>query len=290
MTGVEATALGTLYIVGTPIGNLEDITQRALRVLREATVIACEDTRETRKLLHHFEIHTPTVSYHEHNKQTAGPALIRRLEAGEDIALVTDAGMPGISDPGEDLVRLAVSAGVSVVPIPGPTAFVAALVGSGLPAGRFIFEGFLPTKNKDRRVALERLKGERRTVLLYEAPHRVLETLADLRDALGERPIAAARELTKLHEEFVRGTPAQLLAHFEARAPRGEFVLVVEGAPEEAFQVDPADLTPAALAAAVAEVEQTGVDRKAAMKEVAQRYGLSKRDVYQALLELKAED
>lgn len=290
MTGVEATALGTLYIVGTPIGNLEDITQRALRVLREATVIACEDTRETRKLLHHFEIHTPTVSYHEHNKQTAGPALIRRLEAGEDIALVTDAGMPGISDPGEDLVRLAVSAGVSVVPIPGPTAFVAALVGSGLPAGRFVFEGFLPTKNKDRRVALERLKGERRTVLLYEAPHRVLETLADLRDALGERPIAAARELTKLHEEFVRGTPAQLLAHFEARAPRGEFVLVVEGAPEEAFQVDPADLTPAALAAAVAEVEQTGVDRKAAMKEVAQRYGLSKRDVYQALLELKAED
>lgn len=281
--------MGRLYIVGTPIGNLEDMTQRALRILREVSVIACEDTRETRKLLHQFTIATPTVSYHEHNKLTAGPALIRRLEAGEDVALVTDAGMPGISDPGEDLVRLAVEAGVTVVPVPGPTAFVTALVGSGLPTGSFAFEGFLPTKNKDRRAALERLKGERRTFVLYEAPHRLMETLEDLREALGDRPMTAARELTKLHEEFVRGTPAELIAHFEARAPRGEFVLVVHGAPEQAVVIDPADLTPRALADAVAALEEEGVDRKAAMKEVAGRYGLSKRDVYQALLELKGE-
>lgn len=282
--------MGTLYIVGTPIGNLEDITQRALRIMREAAVIACEDTRETRKLLHHFEIPTPTFSYHEHNKQTAGPALIRRLEAGEDVALVTDAGMPGISDPGEDLVRLAIAAGITVVPVPGPTAFVAGLVGSGLPTARFVFEGFLPTKNKERREALGRLKGERRTVLLYEAPHRLLDTLADLAEALGDRPMAAARELTKLHEEFVRGTPAELIAHFEAKAPRGEFVLVLQGAPEEELVIDPADLTPEALAAAVAALEAEGMDRKAAMKEVGQRFGLSKRDVYQALLSLKAEE
>ncbi|MFZ5823475.1 MAG: 16S rRNA (cytidine(1402)-2'-O)-methyltransferase [Bacillota bacterium] len=281
--------MGTLYIVGTPIGNLEDITQRALRILREAAVIACEDTRQTRKLLHHFAIHTPTVSYHEHNKQTSGPALLRRLEAGEDVALVTDAGMPGISDPGEDLVRLAVEAGITVVPVPGPAAFLTALVASGLPAGSFAFEGFLPTKNRERREALERLKAERRTFILYEAPHRVVETLENLRDALGERPMVAARELTKLHEEFVRGTPGELLRHFEERQPRGEFVLVIQGAPPEEKVVDPADLTPAALARAVAELEQAGVDRKAAMKEVAQRYGLSKRDVYQALLELKEE-
>lgn len=281
--------MGTLYIVGTPIGNLEDITQRALRILREVTVIACEDTRETRKLLHHFTIATPTVSYHEHNKLMAGPALIRRLEAGEDVALVTDAGMPGISDPGEDLVRLAIDAGVTVVPVPGPTAFVTALVGSGLPTGSFAFEGFLPTKNKDRRAALERLKGERRTFILYEAPHRLMETLEDLREALGDRLMTAARELTKLHEEFVRGTPAELIAQFEAKAPRGEFVLVVQGAPEQAVVIDPADLTPEALAAAVAALEEEGIDRKAAMKEVAGRYGLSKRDVYQALLELKGE-
>lgn len=282
--------MGSLYIVGTPIGNLEDMTQRALRILREVSVIACEDTRETRKLLHHFAIATPTVSYHEHNKLTAGPALIRRLEAGEDVALVTDAGMPGISDPGEDLVRMAIEANIAVVPVPGPTAFVTALVGSGLPTSRFVFEGFLPTRNKERREALERLKTERRTFVLYEAPHRLMETLADLRDALGDRPMVAARELTKLHEEFVRGTPAELLRHFETKAPRGEFVLVVQGAPEQVAAVDPADLTPGALAAAVAALEAEGLDRKAAMKEVAHRYGLSKRDVYQALLEMKREE
>ncbi|HWI50646.1 MAG TPA: 16S rRNA (cytidine(1402)-2'-O)-methyltransferase [Symbiobacteriaceae bacterium] len=280
--------MGTLYIVGTPIGNLEDITQRALRILREAAVIAAEDTRQTRKLLNHFEIPTPAVSYHEHNLRTAGPALIERLLAGDDVALVTDAGMPAISDPGEDLVRLAVAAGVPVVPIPGPTAFTTALVVSGINTEKFVFEGFLPLKGKERRAALERLKAEPRTWIIYEAPHRVVETLEDLRDALGDRPMAAARELTKLYEEVRRGTPAELLVHFESHSPRGEFVLVVSGAPAD-VAAPAAEATPQVLAAAVDALEAGGMDRKTAMKEVATRFGLTKRDVYQALLELKED-
>ena len=276
--------MGTLYIVGTPIGNLEDVTQRALRTLREVAVIACEDTRETRKLLHHFQIDTPVTSYHEHNKRTAGPRLIQRLLDGEDVALVTDAGMPAISDPGEELVAGAVEAGIPVVPVPGPTAFVTALVASGLPTRRFVFEGFLPSKGKERRQALERLKGEERTVLLYEAPHRLQETLADLRAVLGDRRVAACRELTKLHEEYVRGTLSALIDHFREQAPRGEFVLVIEGAqpPVAAGQHDSAD-----LARAVADLEAQGVERKAAMKEVAQRLGVPRRAVYQAVLEAR---
>lgn len=276
----------TLYIVGTPIGNLEDISHRALRILREVALIAAEDTRNTRKLLTHFDIHTPLVSYHEHNLRTAGPALIARLQAGEDVALVTDAGMPGISDPGEELVKLAIEGGVQVVPVPGPTAFTTALVISGLSTERFRFEGFLPTKSKERRAALERLKHEESTWILYEAPHRLLETLEALREALGERPMAAARELTKLYEQVVRGTPTELLAHFEKQAPRGEFVLVVSGAPVEAVHPQQ-EATPQVLADAVVAMEAEGVERKAAMKEVAQRFGLSRRDVYQALLTLK---
>jgi 16S rRNA (cytidine1402-2'-O)-methyltransferase len=285
---VEETGMGTLYIVGTPIGNLEDITARALRILREVAVIAAEDTRQTRKLLNHFEIPTPAVSYHEHNQRTAGPQLIERLLAGDDVAVVTDAGMPAISDPGADLVRLALEAGIPVVPVPGPTAFTTALVVSGLNTDRFVFEGFLPAKGKERRAALERLKAESRTWILYEAPHRVIETLEDLRDALGDRPMAAARELTKVYEEVRRGTPAELLGHFAEHAPRGEFVLVISGAPAEEVQV--AEATPEALSQAVATLEATGVDRKTAMKQVADRFGLTKRDVYQALLELKEED
>ena len=281
--------MGTLYIVGTPIGNLEDITARALRILREVAVIAAEDTRQTRKLLNHFEIPTPAISYHEHNMRTAGPAIIERLQAGDDVALVTDAGMPAISDPGEDLVRLALEAGIKVVPVPGPTAFTTALVVSGLATDRFVFEGFLPAKGKERKATLERLKSEPRTFILYEAPHRVTDTLADLRDALGDRPMAAARELTKVYEEVLRGTPAELLAHFEQQNPRGEFVLVVSGAPAEAAK--PAEeATPETLAEVVAALEAGGMDRKAAMKEAGARFGLSKRDVYQALLELKEDE
>lgn len=278
---------GTLYIVGTPIGNLEDVTHRALRILRSVSVIACEDTRETRKLLQHFQIDTPTTSYHEHNKRKAGPSLIRRLLDGEDVALVSDAGMPAISDPGEELVRSALDAGIPVVPVPGPTALVTALVASGLPTGRFAFEGFLPHKGRERRRALERLKDEERTLILYEAPHRLLETLHDLRETLGDRPMTAARELTKLHEEYVRGTVSQVIDHFNRNAPRGEFVLVVQGAEAEAPVAGAPD--PALLAGEVAAFVAQGMDRKLAMKEVAQRFGVSRKAVYQALLDAKDE-
>jgi 16S rRNA (cytidine1402-2'-O)-methyltransferase len=278
---------GTLYLVGTPIGNLEDITARALRVLREVAVIAAEDTRQSLKLLRHFEIQTPLVSYHEHNQRTAGPALVERLQAGDSVAVVTDAGMPAISDPGEDLVRLALASGIPVVPVPGPTAFVSALVVSGLATDRFAFDGFLPTKKKEREAALARLKAEERTVLLYEAPHRLLETLADLDRVLGARPMAAARELTKLHEEVVRGTPAELIAHFEAKAPRGEFVLVISGAPP--VEPESESWTPERLKEAVDELVGTGLHPNVAMKQVAERFGLSKRDVYQRLLELRED-
>lgn len=282
--------MGILYIVGTPIGNLEDITARALRILREVSLIAAEDTRQTRKLLSHFDIHTPTVSYHEHNQRTAGPELVDRLQAGADIALVTDAGMPAISDPGEDLVRLAIAAGIKVVAVPGPTAFTTGLVISGLPTDRFVFEGFLPARKKERRGALERLRREERTTILYEAPHRVLETLEELGAALGDRPMAAARELTKLFEEVIRGTAAQVLAHFEQHSPRGEFVLIIQGAPSaEASAGAVLDKSPQALADAVAELERAGMDRKVAMKAVADHHGISKRDVYQALLALKED-
>jgi len=281
--------MGTLYLVGTPIGNLEDLTLRAIRTLQEVDLIAAEDTRQTLKLLSHLGVHKPLVSYHEHNQRTAGPALIERLQNGENVALVTDAGMPAISDPGEDLVRLALEASLPVVPIPGPTAFATALVVSGLATQRFVFEGFLPVKKKERREALERLRLESRTVILYEAPHRLTDTLAELAETLGERPMAVARELTKLHEEVLRGTPAQLLAHFRDHAPRGEFVLVISGAGSNAGAA-PEEVTPESLAAAVAALEATGVDRKAAMKQVANRFGLTKRDVYQAVLELKRDE
>lgn len=279
---------GTLYLVGTPIGNLEDITARALRILREVAVVAAEDTRQSLKLLRHFEIQTQLVSYHEHNQRTAGPALIERLQAGDSVALVTDAGMPAISDPGEDLVRLALEAGVPVIPVPGPTAFVSALVVSGLPTDRFAFDGFLPTQKKERKAALARLATEERTVMLYEAPHRLLETLADLDRVLGARPMAAARELTKLHEEVVRGTPAELLAHFEAKAPRGEFVLVIGGAPQVEPEVE--GWTPEKLKEAVDALVATGLRPNDAMKQVGERFGLSKRDVYQTLLEVRNKE
>ena len=281
--------MSTLYVVGTPIGNLEDITQRALRILGEVTVIAAEDTRHTRKLLSHFDINTPLVSYHEHNMRSAGPGLIERIQGGDSVAVVTDAGMPGISDPGQHLVELAHEAGLPVVPVPGPTAGITALVVSGLATDRFCFEGFLPRQKKGRATALQRLVLEERTWIIYEAPHRVVETLEDLTKHLGARPMAACRELTKKFEEVRRGTPAELLAHFKDHEPRGEFSLVIAGAPP---QVDAASTeTPTAqrLAAEVAVLEADGEDRKAAMKTVGARYGLTKRDVYQALLDLKAE-
>ncbi|NPV53584.1 MAG: 16S rRNA (cytidine(1402)-2'-O)-methyltransferase [Firmicutes bacterium] len=223
--------LGVLYICGTPIGNLGDITLRALATLREVDFIAAEDTRQTRKLLARYDIKTPLVSYHEHNMREMGPEILDKLRSGRKVALVSDAGMPGISDPGSDLVRQAIEAGIRVIPVPGPTAFVAALVASGLPTDAFVFLGFLPRKGRDRETLLDSLATERRTAIIYEAPHRVCRTLRELRDRLGpERRVAIARELTKIHEEFLRGTLGDLESLMERPGlanPLGEFVLVL---------------------------------------------------------------
>jgi 16S rRNA (cytidine1402-2'-O)-methyltransferase len=269
---------GRLYLVATPIGNLEDITYRAVRVLREADVIACEDTRWTRKLLEHYEVRKPTISYHEHNEVERSGELAARLCAGESIALVSDAGMPLISDPGYRLVRAAIEAGVPVHPIPGASAALAALAASGLPTDAFHFAGFLPPKPGQRLKALEALAGERATLVFYEAPHRVLEALEAIEQALGPRPVVIARELTKLHEEFLRGTPADLRAQLaEREAIKGEITLLVG----KANTPEPDD-TP--VEEAVENLVRSGVARMDAMKQIARRRGLSKREVYEQLL------
>lgn len=224
---------GTLYIVATPIGNLGDFTERGVRTLQSADFIAAEDTRVTRKLLNHFEIKKPLVCYFEHNRAEMGEKIISRLLSGESCALVSDAGMPAISDPGEVLVRQCAEAGITVVPIPGACAAVTALAASGLSTQRFTFEGFISTSKKSRAEHLESIREEKRTMVIYEAPHKLLRTLYDLLAALGDRNIAVCRELTKIHEEILRTTLSGALAHFEATAPKGEFVLVVEGAPEK---------------------------------------------------------
>ena len=220
---------GKLYLVSTPIGNLGDITMRALETLRNADFIAAEDTRVTRKLLSHFEIKCPLVSYHEHNRRWSGEKIISRILEGENCALVSDAGTPAISDPGEELVRLCAAEGIEILPIPGAVAAIAALTVSGLAAGRFCFEGFLSTARRSRREHLDAIKTETRTMLFYEAPHKLLDTLRDLLEVLGDREVSISRELTKLHEETLRTTLSGALRHFEETAPRGEFVLVVAG-------------------------------------------------------------
>src|SRR5215813_9215060 len=228
-----ADSCGCLYLVATPIGNLEDITLRALRILREADQIACEDTRHTQKLLDHYDIHKPLVSYHEHNEMTRAPELIVALEQGAKIALVSDAGMPLVSDPGHRLVSLCVRHRIPVVPVPGPSALLAALGASGLPSGEFLFVGFLPARTGERRRALERLRIEDRTIILYEAPHRVAECVADARQILGDRQACLAREVTKLHEEFIRGKLSEIAAALDAHPPRGEITLLI-GPPQTA--------------------------------------------------------
>jgi 16S rRNA (cytidine1402-2'-O)-methyltransferase len=218
---------GILYVVATPIGNLEDITARALRVLREVSVVACEDTRRTRQLLTHFDIHTPTVSYYEHNKLTRGPQLLRQLEDGRSIALVSDAGTPGISDPGVLLVREARAAGLPVVPIPGPSAVVTALSAAGLPADRFVFDGFLPVKPGRRVNRLNALRELEMTVVVYESPHRIVATMEAIAEVFGDAPVVSARELTKQFEEIITAPPAAHLERLRAAPPRGEFVVVI---------------------------------------------------------------
>jgi 16S rRNA (cytidine1402-2'-O)-methyltransferase len=269
---------GKLYLVATPIGNLEDITYRAVRVLREADVIACEDTRQTRKLLDHYEISKPTVSYHEHNEAERAVELASRMAAGATVALVSDAGMPLVSDPGYRLVRAAIEMGVPVEPVPGASAALAALAASGLPTDSFYFGGFLPSKPGQRAKALEARAEEHTTLIFYEAPHRILEALEAVERTLGPRPVVVARELTKIHEEFLRGTAEEVRAQLAARdSVKGEITLLIGRATAPAPDDTPVD-------EAVAALVQAGVARMDAIKQVARKRGLSKREVYDRLL------
>ena len=272
---------GMLYLVATPIGNLGDFSPRAVETLARADFIAAEDTRVSVKLLNHFDIRKPLVSYHEHNRAAAGQTILARLLEGETCALVTDAGTPAISDPGQDLVALCAANGVTVQAIPGCCAAIAALAVSGLDTGRFTFEGFLPSGKKERRAALEELTGEVRTMVFHEAPHRLRSALADMAEVLGDRPVALCRELTKLHEETVRTTLAQAAAYYAANEPRGEYVLVVAGAPR---QEAPA-LTLAEGVAMVQSLRQQGQRMKDAVRRVAEDTGLSRNELYQAALQ-----
>lgn len=275
-----AITYGTLYLCATPIGNLEDMTPRAVRMLREADIIAAEDTRHTLQLLNHFEIKGRLVRYDEHSKEKQGAYLLGELLAGKNIALVSDAGFPGIADPGEALAKEAIDAGVKVVTVPGANAALCALVASGLPAYPFFFGGFLPKSKRNRREQLELWKNIPATMILYEAPHRIKEVLGDILDSWGDRTIAAARELTKLHEEFYRGTISGCLNWLEEKTPRGEFCLVIgqgeaaEAAPEE--ELNPLD--------AVRQLIAGGADKKTALSQIAKRYKIPKRELYNQLI------
>lgn len=280
----------TLYIVSTPIGNLEDITHRALRTLREVDVIACEDTRHTRKLLNHFAIDVATISYHEHNERERADELCAMLAAGKNIALVSDAGTPIVSDPGFRVVDLAIEKGFRVVPIPGATAFVAALSASGLPSDQFLFAGFLPPRASARRARLEELRAIQATLIFYEAPHRIAMALRDAVDILGNRQAVVARELTKLHEEFVRGSLNELAEHFsESNKARGEIVLLITGL-QSGGDIDPGSETvptSQALAERVSTLEQEGLNEKAALKKAARELGLKRDEAYRLMLTQK---
>ena len=272
---------GTLSLVATPISNLQDLCPRAAAVLGGADFIAAEDTRVTMKLLRHLALKKPMVSYHEHNRAAAGQAVLDRLLAGEDCALVTDAGTPAISDPGEDIVRLCAENGVAVQAIPGCCALISALAVSGLPTGRFVFEGFLPVNRAERRERLQGLLGEERTILFYEAPHRLRATLADLLEAFGDRRAALCRELTKLHEDVMRTTLSQAAAWYEANEPRGEYVLVLAGGERAAENA--VDLSQGV--AMVLERRERGERMKDAVRQVAADTGLSRNELYDAALQ-----
>lgn len=281
---------GTLYLVATPIGNLEDITLRALRILKETDLIAAEDTRQTLKLLNHFEIKNTLVSYHEHNKAEKGKSLIRQLLDGKNIALVSDAGSPGISDPGEELVRMAVEQNIPVTMAPGPAAVITGLVLSGLPSGRFSFEGFLPMNKRVRIERLKLIKDDTRTLVFYEAPHKLNHTLKDLRECFGNRRISLARELTKKFEEIVRCTLDEAIDKYGKETPKGEFVLILEGTDETSLrEAEISNWNNVSLADHVRMHTDGGLDKKEAMKKVAEERGISKRDVYNSLLSEKKE-
>jgi len=275
---------GTLYLVATPIGNLEDVTRRALRVLAEADVVACEDTRHTRQLLEHFGVRARTVSYHEHNERERAEELARSIEGGSTVALVSDAGTPGINDPGYRLVRACAERGLRVVPVPGPTAFVAALTASGLPTDEFYFGGFLHARTHARRRQLEAVRGLRATLVFYETPHRIARALADAREVLGEREAAVARELTKLHEEVLRGRLSELAARFDGGDPaRGEMVLVIDREVIKEEGDDVSTSSPSSVAERVAAFEAEGLDPRAALKRAARELGLTRDEAYRRL-------
>ena len=276
---------GTLYVVATPIGNLEDITHRALRVLREVDLIACEDTRHTRVLLSYYGIKTRTISYHEHNEMERAAELSVRLARGESIALVSDAGTPGISDPGFRLINEAQRTGAEVVPIPGATAFVAALVASGLATDQFFFGSFLPARSTQRRIRLEQLRAIPATLIFYEAPHRLIATLSDALEILGEREAAVARELTKVHEEIARGPLSELHQRFasDATQVRGEIVLIIAHQVSETASDAAAKVSSADIAERVAQLESEGMETRAALKKVAREMGLSRSEAYRRL-------
>ncbi len=276
---------GKLYLCATPIGNLEDITLRVLRVLEEVDLIAAEDTRNSIKLLNHYEIKTPMTSYHEFNKIEKAYQLVEKLQEGMNIALITDAGTPGISDPGEELVKIAYEAGIEVTSLPGPAACITALTLSGLSTRRFAFEAFLPKDKKERKRILEELQKETRTIILYEAPHHLIKTLEELREALGNRRITLCRELTKKYEEEQRTTIDEVLEYYKDKEPRGEYVLVLEGKTKEEVEEErKKEWEPLSLEEHMQLYEQKGISHKEAMKLVAKDRGVSKRDIYQALL------
>ncbi len=278
-------AAGVLYLVGTPIGNLDDLSPRARRVLAGASRVACEDTRRSGLLLHHLGLRVPLLSFHQHNQTARIPQLLAALEAGEAIALISDAGLPGVSDPGQELAAAARAAGRQVICIPGPSAVTTALVSSGLPSGRFCFEGFLPPKGGPRRQRLEALAGEERTMVLFEAPHRLLALLEDLLAVLGDRPLQVARELTKRHEEQVGPSVAAALEHFRRTPPQGECTLVLGGAPPAAAPV----WDETALRRALDELVAGGLSNREAARSLAERSGHSRRDLY-ALLHREPSD
>ncbi|MDT7603732.1 MAG: rRNA (cytidine1402-2-O)-methyltransferase, partial [Acidobacteriota bacterium] len=292
MARMADTTAGTLYLVSTPIGNLEDVTRRALGVLTEVDLIACEDTRHTRKLLERYGINTKTVSYHEHNERERAGELAARISQGLNVALVSDAGTPAISDPGYRLVRAAIAVGARVVPIPGATAFVAALTASGLPTDEFFFGGFLPARSTQRRARLAQLRAFPVTLVFYEAPHRITDALRDAREILGEREAVVARELTKLHEEVARGRLSELAEKFSGdHAARGEMVLIIDRTVIADAVGDQSDAATESVATLVAAYERDeGLDPRAALKRAARRLGLSRDEAYRRLVAERAQN
>ncbi|MGE5632143.1 MAG: 16S rRNA (cytidine(1402)-2'-O)-methyltransferase [Caulobacteraceae bacterium] len=279
---------GCLYLCATPIGNLEDMTLRCIRILGEVDLIAAEDTRQTIKLLNHFEIKKTLISYHEHNKYEKGKEIVELIKAGKNVALVSDAGMPAISDPGEDLVKLCIENEIGIIPLPGPSASLTALIVSGLPAKRFCFEGFLPANKKERRERLEQLQKETRTIILYEAPHRLLETLSELREHLGDRNISISRELTKKFEETLRSNISDIIDVFSKKTIKGEFVLVIDGMDEkELVDIELKKWDNISIEEHIRLYMKQGIDKKEAIKKVAEDRKLPKKEVYKVGCEIE---